>query len=371
MIHSRVRGISSFSHAKIVMYEFELVVIGAGIVGAVAAYLARQQRTPWRILLVDRSLVGTGATQYSVGLDIPYGRNSSQKHYSRVSTTIYRDLKTIIPELPIYELPFFGVVDREKANGTCARFTKDGIRKATERERAQLHESYQDLTIYENQILLSGCTASYGFPQQIVRALVTRLREARLTECWEGVEIHTVQTRGEGFSLATSDGRSISARRVLVATGPWLLVGPGNEVARDSGVRIKKVAALHVNRCPTAKDPVVVFFDEDAFLLPVIQRQEWIFSFTSDEWDCTPESSLLTIGKRDRDLALAILNRYCPSFLADCHGGRVFCDAYSRDLVPLVTRIQGRADFVIAGACSGSGYRLAPGIALDALSQLY
>jgi len=352
------------------MPEFDLVVIGAGIVGTLAAYLAHQQRAEWRILLVDRSLVGTGATQYSVGLDIPYGRNDSQKHYSRLSTTIYRDLKTSIPELPIYDLPFFAVVAREKVNGTCAGFTKDDIRIASEAERAQLHESYPDLTIHEHQVLLTGCTACYGFPQMIVKALVARLREGPLAECWEGVEIQTVQAGGEGFLLATNDGRSISARRVLIATGPWLLNGPGDSVARDSGVRIKKVAALHVNRCPTAKDPVMVFFDEDAFLLPVIQRQEWIFSFTSEEWDCTPEVSRLRISKADRDLALTILNRYCRSFIPYCHGGRVFCDAYSRDFVPLVTRISERGDFVIAGACSGSGYRLAPGVALEALSQL-
>lgn len=351
------------------MPEFDLVVIGAGIVGTLAAYLARQQRAEWRILLVDRSLVGAGATQYSAGLDIPYGRNDAQKHYSRLSTTIYRDLKSSIPELPIYELPFFGVVESEKLTGTCAGFTKDGIRIATETERAQLHESYPDLTIYENQVLLTGCTASYSFPQLIVRALVTRLKEDPLTECWEGVEIDNVQAGADGLLLTTNDGRTISARRVLGATGPWMLNGPGDEMARDAGVRIKKVAALHVNRRPGAKDPVVLFFDEDAFLLPVTQRQEWIFSFTSEEWDCTPEVSRLRITEEDRDLALAILNRYCRSFVAYCHGGRVFCDAYSRDRVPLVTRVSERADFVIAGACSGSGYRLAPALALAALSQ--
>ena len=352
------------------MPEFDLVVIGAGIVGATAAYLARQQRAEWRILLVDRSLAGAGATLYSVGLDIPYSRNDPQKHYSRLSTAFYRELKTSIPELPLYELPLFAVVERERVNATCAGFTQEGIRQASEAERAQLHESYPDLTIQENQVLLTGCTASYAFPQLIVRDLLTRLTAGPLAECWEGVEIHSVQAEGEGFLLATNDGRSISARRVLVATGPWLLDGPGASVARDTGVRIKKVAAMHIKRRPSAGDPVVLFFTEDAFLLPVIQRQEWIFSFTSQEWDCAPEISRLRISKEDRDLALAILNRYCRSFVADCHGGRVFCDAYTRDFIPLVTRVCERPDFVIAGACSGSGYRLAPGIALEALAQL-
>ena len=40
------------------MDVFDLAVVGAGIVGATAAYLAGQERPDWRILLIDRSLVG-------------------------------------------------------------------------------------------------------------------------------------------------------------------------------------------------------------------------------------------------------------------------------------------------------------------------
>ncbi|HEY6806421.1 MAG TPA: FAD-binding oxidoreductase [Pyrinomonadaceae bacterium] len=352
------------------MPEFDLAVIGAGILGAVSAYLACQQQPEWRVLLLDRSLVGDGATQYSAGLDIPYGRNARQKHYSTISTGIYRDLKASIPELPIYQIPLFSVVAKDKEKGLCSGFTTEGIRPATKPELAQLHKSYPGLAIPEDQIVLTGCMAHYAFPVQVAQLLVRRLKETGRAECWEGVEIDGVQPTGEGFKLATNDGRNISARRVLVATGPWLLDGPASEFARNAGVRIKKVAALHINRPPAPQDPVIIFFDEDAFLLPVVQRREWIFSFTSEEWDCVPEVSRLRISKADRELALKILDRYCPSFVHDCHGGRVFCDAYTPDRIPLVAQVADVPNFVVAGACSGSGYRLAPGIGVEALSKL-
>lgn len=352
-----------------VMDEFDLAVVGAGIVGATAAYLARRKMNGWRILLVERSLVGDGATRYSAGLDIPFGRNAAQRHFSLLSTKTFDELKREIPELPIYELPFFAVVGRERARDTLEGFTAKGVHVADRGEESRLRESYPDLAVSESQLLLTGCTARYGSPSLVASALVGRLRQGGLAQCWEGVEVQSIEARAAGFALETGDGRTVFARRVLVATGPWLLRGPCGRVAFDAGVRIKKVAALHVNRRPRPRDPVVLFFDEDAFLLPVAERGEWIFSFTSEEWDCAPEVSRLSIGREERERALSVLGRYCPSFVLDCTGGRVFCDAYSRDRSPLVARVPGLDDFVVAGACSGSGYRLAPAVGLEALDK--
>jgi glycine/D-amino acid oxidase-like deaminating enzyme len=348
--------------------QFDLAVIGVGIIGATTAYLAHQKKPNWKILLVDRSFVAGGATHYSVGLDIPYGRTSLQKRYSRASTRLYRILAAAIPELPIYQTPFFGIVGKKTMSEVRSGFTAS-IHIATGAEEDQVRQTYPDLAIAENQVLLTGCQAHYAFPSAVARTLVSNLRDGGFAECWEGVEIRTVHKRAGGFILSTTDGRTVSARRVLAATGPWLLNGPASDFARDEGVRIKKVAALHVNRPARANDPVLCFFDEDSFVLPVHQRQEWLLSFAAQEWGCTPEGSRLRISSDDRKLALSILNRYCPSFVPSCQGGRVFCDAYSRDRAPIVAQVPGAPNFVVAGACSGSGYRLAPGIALEALKQ--
>ena len=349
--------------------QFDLAVIGVGIIGATTAYLAHQKRPNWRLLLVDRSFVASGATHYSAGLDIPYGQTASQKQYSRMSTRIYRQLAHAMPDLPLYQIPFFGIVGKKKMAEVRSKFTTRTVRIATRQEADQLRRTYPDLAIAEDQVLLTGCAAQYSFPAAVASKLVGQLTEGGFAECWEGVEIENVEHQDGMFRLSTSDGRTVSARRVLSATGPWLN-GPAGRFARNEGVRVKKIVALHASRRALPNDPVLCFLDDDAFILPIYQRQEWLFSFTAQEWDVPPEASRLRITGADRDLAFSILHRYCPSIVSLCHGGRVFCDAYSRDRVPLVAQVPGMPNYVMAGACSGSGFRLAPGIAIEALKQL-
>ena len=350
--------------------HFDLAVIGVGIIGATTAYLAHQKKPNWRLLLVDRSFVASGATYYSAGLDIPYGGTPAQQRYSRLSTRIYRKLAYALPDLPIYQVPFFGIVGKQTMTEFRKRFTTRTVRIATRFEEDQLRRTYPDLTISDDQVLLTGCMAQYSFPATVASKLVGNLTDSGAAECWEGVEIESIDNRDGRFTLITSDGRRVSARRVVSATGPWMLNVSAGSFAKSEGVRIKKIVALHASRRSLPNDPVLFFLDDDAFILPIYQRQEWLFSFTSQEWDCTPEISRLKITGADRDLALSILNRYYPSIVPLCHGGRVFCDAYSHDRVPLVAQVPGIPNFVVAGACSGSGYRLAPGIAIEALKRL-
>jgi glycine/D-amino acid oxidase-like deaminating enzyme len=349
--------------------QFDLTIIGAGIVGSAAAYFARARMPGWRVALLDRSVVGGGATLHSVGLDFPYGRSAAQKEIARESMRLFAGLRAEIPGLPIYDLPFFGVVSRENLRRVLGGFVLDGVHEADEAERRQLFGSYPELRLSGEQVLLAGCGASYGFPQRIAQTLVEKFKESGRNVCWEGVEVESLRAADGGYSLHTGDGRTIETRRVLVATGPWMLSGPGEEVSRGAGVRIKKVAAMHIDRPPRPQDPILFFFDEDAFLLPIHAAGRWLFSFTSQEWDCAPEISRLRISEEDRALALSILRRYCPSFVEHCNGGRVFCDAYTPERVPVVAASEGESNLVLAGACAGSGYRLAPGIAAAALKH--
>lgn len=348
---------------------FDLAVIGAGILGTMSAYLASERKSDWRVALIDRSLVGHGATQYSVGFDRPYGRTPLQRKFSFQSTLVYRQLKAEMPNLPIHEVPLFGVTRKERVGEVMAGFTQAGVRPATEIEEKQLRQTYNDFTTSDDQILLTGCSGSYGFPGRVAEGIANRFKEKEFAECWEGVEIQSVAACGRRYVLSTSDGRTLSASRVLVATGPWILNGPGSLIARRTGIRIKKVVSLHVDRIPGPRDPAVFFFDDDAFLLPVPQRREWLFSFASQQWDCSPDISHLKITPEDRSFALSILSRYCPSFTEYCRGGRVFCDAYSRDWTPIIMPVPDHTDYMVVGAGSGFGYRMAPGIAMKALKQ--
>lgn len=350
--------------------DFDLAVIGAGIIGATTAYLAGQRQPQWRILLADRSLVGQGTTQYSLGLYMPYGRTAAHRSLVRESTQFYRALKAEMADLPIYDLPFFGIVNRERLAELLAGFTNEGVRPASAEELGALRRVYPDLKLAADQVLLAGCAAGYALPAAVAAALVRRFGATPRKECWEGTDIVDVCRADGGYALQVSDGRAVRAERLVIATGPWMIDGLGRACAQSFGLRIKKIVACHLDRCPGPRDPIVFFFDEDAFLLPSFERRQWLFSFTSQEWDCKPEISQLKISPADRTAAHAILERYCPSFAEHYHGGRVFCDAYSTDRVPLAVQMPELPDVVFAGAGSGSGYRLAPGIASAALRQL-
>lgn len=347
---------------------FDLAVIGGGIIGVMAAYLA-QQEADWRILLLDRSMVGYGASKYSAGLDLPYGRSARQKGLSMLSSRIYGELKTAMPGLPVSNLSLFGITGRKRMNEVIEGLIPDTVRVASARDVDRLRETFEDLVISDEQVLLAGVDCSFARPDVVASFVLDGLKRARRVECWEGAEVRGVHKDGGVFSLEIADGREVLAKRVLLAAGPWLLRSPGREVAREAGVRIKKIVSLHVDRCPGPDDPVLFLFDEDAFLLPLYDRREWLFSFTSQEWDCEPEISRLSISREDREAALAILARYCPSLVEQCRGGRVFCDAYSPDRAPMIVSVPGMENYVIAGACSGSGYRLAPAIAYESLRQ--
>src|SRR5947209_17535475 len=86
--------------------NFDLAIIGAGIVGATTAWLAHVRRPEWPIAVLDRSFPGDGATRYSPALDLPFGRNARQRAMVKQSVSFYRDLKAWHPESPLRDIPF-------------------------------------------------------------------------------------------------------------------------------------------------------------------------------------------------------------------------------------------------------------------------
>ncbi len=349
--------------------DCELAIVGAGIIGATAAYLACRSNPEWSVVVLDRSLAGQGATAYSVGLELPYGHTPFHQELSRSSLQFYAQLAAEIPTLARRPLPIFTVTHRDHADQVAACFHDPELRHATPSDEKQLHQAYPDLRVASDEVILAGCTASYGFPATITIQILDLLKHTCNLSLWEGAAVSNIIFENNRFRLAITDGRELAARRVLVAVGPWLPFTVGRELAQAEQVRIKKVAALHVDQVPPAGAPVVFFIDDDAFLLPVQEQGRWLYSFRSNHWDCMPEISTLSISPEDRKQALCILQRHCPAFAERCYGGRVFCDAYGLDRKPLHRSFPGFTNYAVAGAGSGSGFRFAPAIAQHALAS--
>lgn len=359
-----------YSEPHRVQPAFDLAIVGAGLVGAMAAYFAATANVGWRVLVLDRSLMARGATSYSSGLEHPYGLNPRHRELALRSGRVYERLLRLHPGLPIFELPLYGIVSRGAVGDALARYTHPRVRPGGPADAAALTEGCPGLRLVRGDAVLSIPGVRYGLAAGVATTLLAAAVDRGGARVWEGARVVGVQARDGGLVVALADGRMVAAARVLDATGPWVLGGPAARAARAAGVRLKKIVALHVEARPPPDAPAVFFLDHDSYLLPQRDLGRWIFSFPSAEWDCEPEISRLWITAQDRELGTGILSRFAPRLAARCSGGRVFCDAYTSDRTPIVRDVPGTDRFVMAGACSGYGYRLAPALALEALARL-
>ena len=339
--------------------EFDLAVIGGGMIGMCTAWYAAQQFPQWRIAVFEQNEVGSGASHYSVSLDMPYGHTALRHQLATRSGELYRALRNTLP-LPIKDLSFYGIVDSNSADDVVANFT-GGSSCVSSNRTAAVADKYAGLIIPNGKVLVTGI-ASYATENKIAKILAGNFSDHHHL-VFEHTAVQAVESRNRQYGLVTKTGKQFSAKRVVQATGPWLdrIYKNGNQPSQV--VRVKKVVAFHLWKQPEPDDPLFYFFDDDAFLLPKYEAGYWLFSFKCDHWDVLPDISKLHIDKADETKARYILKKYYPLLESLCTNGRVFCDAYTENSDPFIEPLCREANYIFAGACSGSGYRLAPAIA--------
>jgi glycine/D-amino acid oxidase-like deaminating enzyme len=356
--------------------NFDLVVVGAGIVGTMTAYLATRLRPDDRVLLVDQGQIGGGATAFSAGFDAPLAPTAVHREFVQRSGRLYDVLRSDMPALPLAPVDVYWVIDRDREAELASMLCGTTLTPASGDDHQLLSGSYPGLVIGGNEAVYRMRTPGYyGSPREVAERMAAAARESGRAECSMGTRIERVTRRDGGYVLHCGDGTVITCARVVLATGPWLRTGPartatgqlGGQPGGPAGLRVKKVAALHVERIPPPGAPALFFPHDDAFLLPRADERRWVLSFASEEWDCAPDAEQLAITPEDRKRALDVLMRHVPAFAPDVHGGRVWCDGYTQDRAPLVTAAGDGSGVIVAGGCSGSGFRLAPAIAERAL----
>jgi glycine/D-amino acid oxidase-like deaminating enzyme len=226
-----------------------------------------------------------------------------------------------------------------------------------------LGRSVPSLQLPIGDILMGPFQVRHGWPADLIARIKELCRTAPLFSIWEGVALDGWSSSGDFIHLSLTLAEPVVTRRLALATGPWAIAGAPPEV------RSKRVAACHLEVPPTDNAPVVLFGDHDAFLLPLPNEKRWLFSFASPIWDVAPESSHC-MSADDDQISEHILKKYVPRLAPYRRGGRVFCDAYSPDRAPQVVCASGQANVIFVGASSGSGYRLAPGMADRAVDLL-
>ncbi|HEY3735049.1 MAG TPA: FAD-dependent oxidoreductase [Streptosporangiaceae bacterium] len=345
------------------MTQRAAVVIGAGIVGCLVARELAARDPEISITVLDRDAVGAGASRRSIGLHLPRGASARTRRMAAFSHAYYADLQRQHAGLPIHQIAAT-VINSGAGTG-------------------ELPGGYLDLaaaapagSIPNPEVLLpegsrawriTGChhTDVYQLAQAVAAELRPRVRFL------EGVAATGLESRAGTVTVHGGSGEQLTADFAVLAPGPWLTAPAWHDRVAPLGLRVKKVAALHIERRPDPADEVVVFDSDDAFLLPLVHRGHWLFSYSCPEWDVDPDALTAGLAAADIRTARDCLRRYAPGLADACGGGRVFCDAYSPDREPLVRPLDDTGRLVFAGAANGSGYRLAPAIGSEAADLLY
>jgi D-arginine dehydrogenase len=339
-----------------------IAVIGGGIIGCLVAREVLAALPSAKLTLIERDLVGAGASQRSAGVHFPLGGTDRVRAMSVTSQAYYDDLKARFPALPIYPLALDAAAPAGVAPALRSRFVDPGPLQAMDPAAGP-------------SISWPGGGATWRVPGcrvaevgDLVRSLAFELRDR--AEVLEGVRVRAIAERPHGVSLELSTGETCEIEKVVLAPGPWVNAREWREHTAGLGVRVKKVVALHIDHPLQDGDVGVLFPEEDAFLVPLAHRGHWLFSYTCLEWDVLPDELHDGVSEGNLADARAALGRYSPELAGRIRSGRVFCDAYSPAREPLVIAVGGAGNVVFAGAANGSGYRLAPAIAAEAVRLL-
>jgi len=343
--------------------RYELVVVGGGIVGLCVAAEARRRVPEATVAVLDRGRVGGGASAYSPGIQIALGRTEAER---RLAARGLRSWRRMLSE---GSRAFGRTCDLYWITADPASLRRmhvgRGLRDSTpEALASRLRSLDQPAVPKDHAVLVDEC--SYSPVSRVVDTLRRQLVEAGC-DLREGVEAAELQPNGAEVAVRRRDGSVVAGETAVVALGPWAPASPLMVGAVVTGLRVKKVVSLHLDREPSADCPAIAFHEDYAFLVPMPEEAYWLFSFTSEHWDVDPEPATLRVDAADLEKARRILDRWFPGRAPAVASARVFCDCYSRDSLPVVGRHRHTPSVAFVAAGSGNGFRFAPPCAEEAL----
>ena len=344
------------------MTHVDFAVVGGGIIGCTIARELVLRAPHASVLVLEKDAVGSGASRRSAGLHFSRGATERVRRMAGYSQAYYKALLDADPALPIHPVPMLVVSDRATVDLVEAAYLDEAGLSRVDALPDWLPPLSDETAAWTGE----GC--QYADVGALTRALARSLRPR--TSFREGVSVDSLDRVGSGYELGLGTGERVTADSVVLAPGPWLAAPAWRERLTLLDTRVKKVVALHIEQPPAAEDGVVVFHDEDAFLLPLHEQRRWLFSYTSQIWDVDPDRLTGSLSPSDLAEARELLISRAPRLADSARSGRVFCDAYSADREPLVRALDEEGRLVFAGAANGSGYRLAPAIAAEAAHLL-
>lgn len=329
--------------------KFDLIIVGAGIQGVLLAFEVSRMQPSLRVCLVDESKIGSAATFFSAGLDIPVGRNPEMVKRSSYSRSYYASLFNEIDfNVSTFKSWIFGCKDHEKKYFDLKR----GVRSCSEYVASSFTGSYYNV---ESSVIDVG-------------DLVNKLR-GLLPQHYSVIESNKVVNILElqGWNeIVFSSNQVIRGKSIVLATGPKSLNTRFIEkLLKPESVRTKKVIAFN---CLLDINDGYIFDDYDAFIVPDNNGGS-LFSITSQEWD-VEKMNHYSVSNQDLLIRNEIAAKYSIDLNKFTGSARVYMDLYTKDFLPKIIPLNSSSSIIFSGAASGAGYRVAPSIVKDVMKQL-
>lgn len=332
--------------------------------GSMLAWRALYRHPEWRVLWLDQSMFGLGTSAYAGALLTPFGRTAAHRDLLALGFSFLPELEREAGPLPLRDLTGWYVVSPDLAEERRGWFLGDLPGLASAADREQLHRVLPSMEL-DDRAVLGPFPVRQGRPSEVISIIAKLCRDSSRFSIWEGVRLETWQPETGGVRLVFREESPVRTRRLALATGPWAVRQLG-----DDRVRVKRVAACHIETAPVGDAPVLYLGDHDSFLLPMPNEQRWLLGFPSEAWDVPPEEFTPQLDGGDLAVARSIADAYGGELGKHLHGGRAFYDGYRADRMPLAVNVGGHPRIVFAGACAGSGFRFSPGLAETALNLL-
>ncbi|MFD0883331.1 NAD(P)/FAD-dependent oxidoreductase [Streptosporangium algeriense] len=349
----------------------DIAIVGAGVIGCLTAYEVGRRHPDWDIVVLERHAVGSGATAWSAGARFPMAATPEHRRLATESDDVFAELAETPAGDFIRPVPMVYVTERDHLDDLRARMLLP-LREVSPAERDCVEKILVDMVVRPGEILVTHDAPGFVVSARPLAEAVLTLCVARgRTELHIGQTVTRIDRNDAGlYRLDTEEG-SWHAKRVVLATGPWALPEIGRSQPHDFPVkgRTKRVAALHTRLPVASNDPMVYFTEDDLFVLPT-SRGAALVSFFRDEWDSNPEELDGRPDSLDLTLGTEVLASRSQTAADHVIGGRTFCDLYLPQRLPAVMESPGSPGVVAVLGGSGSGVRLGPALAAQAVRQV-
>jgi glycine/D-amino acid oxidase-like deaminating enzyme len=332
----------------------EVLVVGGGVIGLTTAAALLERDPHMTVAVLDKGVIGGGASRHAGAIDIPYFRTPLHRH----------------------------LVETSWAWHEARRAQAGGYRRRV--PMIWYAEPGADLQAHIATPLASGAPGTspgWRLPKSIraldgesfvidtgawCQALAREVTQSGRGTVIEHATVTSLDDTPRGKRATCADGRAYTARHVVLALGPWL---PGWDERTQAwsatlGLRTKRVFGLNVEVDASAQAHVAVGWPgADIYFHPAHDGSGYRLSLRHDEWGVDPDAPHAMA-----DIVLERASGFLDQLLGkgrwSIAGHRIFADSYTPEFEPVIAPCEALGERVtIATATHGSGIRLAPGIA--------